>query len=147
MGGFDQTVPARWIARTQGISRPVIVMWSVEKTLVVEGPSGGKDSVHPEWWRPGWVNRSRCCPRSETSWTSEGDCIRRVHTSWHLSTFYFPLSKCSSYVQLRRGCVYFQFFRRRRRMHHNLYYKRKYVCSSLIHCFSETLDRTTICQH
>jgi hypothetical protein len=96
----------------------------------LEDPCRGKATVHTQWWNPGWTSRSRCCPRSETSWTREGGCSRRVHRTRdrreHLSLFYFPLAKCSSFAP--SGSVYFQFSRRRRPMNNSLYYKSNTVC-------------------
>ncbi len=113
---------ARWTTRAQGICGPASAMWLVEKTLVVEDPCRGKTTVHTQWWNPGWTSRSRWFPRSETSWTREGDCNRRVHRREHLSLFYFPPAKCSSCNPSGCVTVCFQFSRHRRPMDHRWYY-------------------------
>jgi hypothetical protein len=41
-----------------------------------------------------FVEEDRDLPHSETSWTRETDCTRRVHRGEHLSLFYFPPVKC-----------------------------------------------------
>ena len=108
------------ICRRSSETRPM------ENTLVVGNPCLGKTTVHTQWWSPWWVRRSRDCQCSETSWTREGDCNRRVHNREYLTLFYFALAKCSSYTH--SGCVHFQFSRCIRRMKHNLYYKHKNIC-------------------
>ena len=47
------------------------------------------------------------CPHSETSWTREGDCNRRVHNRKNLSVFYFPLAT----LKLPGICMYTMVYR------------------------------------
>ena len=115
----------RWITRTQGICWRGSVTRPVEKAVVVEDPRLWKATVHTQWWSPWWSSPSRGSSCSETSWTREGDFNRRVHIRQHISLFYFPLDKCSSYVH--HGCVHFQFSRHTRRMNHRLYYEQKSI--------------------